>query len=124
MSPSPMLTLEPVAGEDVAVVDVVVVAEHRAVTADDVAIVVAADRDGAVADGVGWRLVAEGDVTEVQVEPALLDTCAGLRARQPGVVVAQQIGVVAAGESVLVSGANVRCGANVVCGENGDAMLW
>ncbi|AFP37157.1 hypothetical protein MSMEI_0677 [Mycolicibacterium smegmatis MC2 155] len=88
----------PGAGQDVAVVGGVAVTQDRAVTADDVTGVVPVDHHAAVGGGVRG-LVAQGDVTEAQVERTLLRVGAGVLvgAHDRGVVVARQIGVVVAG---------------------------
>src|SRR5262249_26479147 len=67
-------------GEHVTVIDVVAVAQHRAVTADDVAVVVTVDDHAAVGGGVRG-LVAERDVPEAQVEGTLLGVGAGVLVR-------------------------------------------
>src|SRR5262245_55010365 len=99
-----------IARVDVAGVGVVVVAVllHRTI-GEDVAVVVAVDHHAAVGGGVRG-LVAEGDVTEVQVDTALLDVVAGVRAEHvvvaQGVVVAERVVVaqrVVVAERVIVA---------------------
>src|SRR6476660_37108 len=55
----------------------------------DVAVVVAVDDHPTVGGGVGG-LVAEGDVTESQIQ-AVIDIGVGLRAQKPGVVMAERV---------------------------------
>src|ERR1700694_2955986 len=109
------------AGEDVAGVGAdVAVTDHVPVTVDvgvvDVAGVASVD-DTAVGRGV---LVAEGDVTEVQVDTTLLHVVAGLGAQDVGVVVAEDI--VVAERVVVAERLRIRSeGGRVLRGER-DAV--
>src|SRR6185437_15953255 len=95
-----------VAGVYIAGVGVVVIAVllHRAIR-EDVAVVVSVYHHAAVIGGVRG-LIAEGDVTEVQVDTALLHVVAGLGAQDMGIVVAQH--VIVAQHVVVAEGLGLR----------------